>query len=413
MHTIVDVGSNTVRMNVYDVKDGKLKLLFSKKETVGLASYVRGQYMSAAGIEKVISVLEEFKDVLNNLNIHEMRVFATAALRNVKNSQEAVEEINRRTGLQVQVISGREEAELDFLGAAIESNIKKGLLVDIGGGSTELVAYKDGKIKSAVSIAKGSLNSYNKYVKGILPTKEERKSIKKDFVEKLEGLQAFEGKICVIIINTISLLGNHFAKTSGRNYLYFVKSAFFNNFTDNIFCLSDIAVYQSGLHAADGFLGKNGFRLANLDFRKLRRLLPEGIGRNPKSRGNHTSNELSIRCDDIIGCGSSKIHNNNRTAIKLITGNRIHNTVCASLFRVCRLNFNSGTDTCTHNNRLQSEIFDDCAGQRVHDRRHNGCYDHIIHIFPAIAFIFDHIQHEHPIFVGCTVDLRSHSKCVT
>ena len=60
MHTIVDVGSNTVRMNVYDVKDGKLKLLFSKKETVGLASYVRGQYMSAAGIEKVISVLEEF-----------------------------------------------------------------------------------------------------------------------------------------------------------------------------------------------------------------------------------------------------------------------------------------------------------------------------------------------------------------
>ena len=76
MQTIVDVGSNTVRMNVYDVKDGKLKLLFSKKETVGLASYVRGQYMSAAGIEKVISVLEEFKDVLNNLNIHEMRVFA-------------------------------------------------------------------------------------------------------------------------------------------------------------------------------------------------------------------------------------------------------------------------------------------------------------------------------------------------
>ena len=52
MHTIVDVGSNTVRMNVYDVKDGKLKLLFNKKETVGLASYVRGQYMSAAGIEK-------------------------------------------------------------------------------------------------------------------------------------------------------------------------------------------------------------------------------------------------------------------------------------------------------------------------------------------------------------------------
>ena len=193
MHAIVDVGSNTVRMNVYDVNDGKLKVLFSKKETVGLASYVRGQYMSGAGVERVIQVLTEFRAVLENLNIHEMHVFATAALRNVKNSQEAVEEINRRTGIQVQVISGREEAELDFMGAAIESNIKKGLLVDIGGGSTELVAYKDGGIISAVSIPKGSLNSYNKYVKGILPTKDERKAIKKDFVAKLDGLQAFEG----------------------------------------------------------------------------------------------------------------------------------------------------------------------------------------------------------------------------
>ncbi len=193
MHAIVDVGSNTVRMNVYDVNDGKLKVLFSKKETVGLASYVRGQYMSGAGVERVIQVLTEFRGVLDNLNIPEMHVFATAALRNVKNSQEAVEEINRRTGIQVQVISGREEAELDFMGAAIESNIKKGLLVDIGGGSTELVAYKDGSILSAVSIPKGSLNSYNKYVKGILPTKEERKAIKKDFVAKLDGLRAFEG----------------------------------------------------------------------------------------------------------------------------------------------------------------------------------------------------------------------------
>ena len=258
MYTIVDVGSNTVRMNVYDIRDKKLKLLFSKKETVGLASYVRGQYMSAAGIEKVISVLEEFRDVLNNLNIHEMHVFATAALRNVDNSQEAVEEINRRTGLQVQVISGREEAELDFLGAAIESNIKKGLLVDIGGGSTELVAYKDGRIRSAISIAKGSLNSYNKYVKGILPTKEERKNIKKDFVERLEGLQDFESKnkyklICGVggtVRAALKLDRLLFGKSAAENILpvshigYIIKSMESKNnrdkFLQNLSILLDV-----------------------------------------------------------------------------------------------------------------------------------------------------------------------------
>ncbi|MGM9540796.1 Ppx/GppA phosphatase family protein, partial [Anaerovibrio sp.] len=155
MYTIVDVGSNTIRMNVYDIKDDKLKILFTKKATAGLASFVKDKRMSAAGVDRVVEVLEDFKETLNNLNIPEMHVFATASLRNVENSQEAVAEIERRTGLFVQVLSGREEAELDFLGAAREANVKKGLLVDIGGGSTELVAYKDGKILSAVSIAKG------------------------------------------------------------------------------------------------------------------------------------------------------------------------------------------------------------------------------------------------------------------
>ncbi len=194
MYTIVDVGSNTVRMNVYDVKDNKLKILFSKKATVGLASYVKNGHMTPAGVDRLVEVLIEFKEVLHNLNIHEMHVFATASLRNVTNTQEAVDEVYRRTGLNVQIISGQEEAELDFLGAALESRIRKGLLVDIGGGSTELVAYKDGEMLSAVSIAKGSLNCYNKYVKGILPTREERKAIKKGFLNKLDGIDAFECK---------------------------------------------------------------------------------------------------------------------------------------------------------------------------------------------------------------------------
>lgn len=194
MYTIVDVGSNTIRMNVYDIKDDKLKILFTKKATAGLASFVKDKSMSAAGIDRVVEVLEDFKETLANLNIPEMHVFATASLRNVENSSEAVAEIERRTGVPVRVLSGREEAELDFLGAAREANVRKGLLVDIGGGSTELVAYKDGKILSAVSIAKGSLNSYNKYVKGILPTREERRLIRADFLKKLDGIKAFEGK---------------------------------------------------------------------------------------------------------------------------------------------------------------------------------------------------------------------------
>ena len=72
MYTIVDVGSNTIRMNVYDVKDDRLKVLFSKKATAGLASYVKNKKMTEAGIDKVVEVLAEFKETLDNLNICEM-----------------------------------------------------------------------------------------------------------------------------------------------------------------------------------------------------------------------------------------------------------------------------------------------------------------------------------------------------
>lgn len=189
MYTIVDVGSNTIRMNVYEVTDGKMRVLFSKKETAGLASYVRKGRMSVAGIDRLVGVLLEFKNVLENLHIYDMNVFATASLRNVSNTRECVDEVFRRTGIEICVISGQEEAELDFLGAAADSNMGKGLLTDIGGGSTELVIFRGEKILSAVSVDMGSLNAYNKFVEGILPTAEERKAIKREFMFKLADTQ--------------------------------------------------------------------------------------------------------------------------------------------------------------------------------------------------------------------------------
>lgn len=194
MNTIVDVGSNTVRMNVYDVKDDKLKILFTKKETVGLASYVKDGHMTAEGVERLADVLREFQETLANLGINEMHVFATASLRNASNSSQVMAEIDRRLGIKIQLLSGREEAELDYLGAARDTDMEAGLLIDIGGGSTELVAYDRGRIISAISIARGSLNTYNKYVSGILPTKDERRNIKAGFLKKLDEEDSFESE---------------------------------------------------------------------------------------------------------------------------------------------------------------------------------------------------------------------------
>ena len=185
MYAIVDVGSNTVRMNIYKLENDKFHLVMSKKEPVGLASYVRNGRMLPEGINRCVEILTEFKNLADDLEIKNFRVFATAALRNAKNSKAAVDEIVERSGADIEVISGEMEAEFDFIGASTATDMKSGLMVDIGGGSTELIIFKDGKMKNAVSIPMGSLNTYDKFVAQIIPTKAERKAIKKAVIKEI------------------------------------------------------------------------------------------------------------------------------------------------------------------------------------------------------------------------------------
>ena len=199
MYAIVDVGSNTVRLNIYKLEYGNLSLVLNKKESVGLASYVKNGQMMPSGINRVSQVLMDFKTLLEDLQIDNVHVFATAALRNAKNSKAAVAEVEKRAGIKVQVISGETEAELDFIGASHAVEVTDGLLVDIGGGSTELVPYKKGKIKEAVSIPLGSLNTHDKFVTGILPNKAERKAIKKAVLDEIAKFpEVAKGKYPII-----------------------------------------------------------------------------------------------------------------------------------------------------------------------------------------------------------------------
>ena len=189
MYAVIDVGSNTVRLNIYKLEYGRPVPVLSRKESVGLASYVKNGQMLPAGIQRVTEVLSSFKTLLDGLKIEQVQVFATAALRNAKNSEEAVREITKNSGMDIRVISGEMEAELDFIGAShAMSDMEHGILVDIGGGSTELVPYRDGKMLNAVSLPFGSLNTYDRFVSNILPTAKERKAIKKAVLEELKKL---------------------------------------------------------------------------------------------------------------------------------------------------------------------------------------------------------------------------------
>ena len=184
---IVDVGSNTIRLSIYHWEGQKFKLLMNKKEMAGLAGYIKNGLLSDSGILVACRVLAGFKALLRNFDIADLYVFGTASLRNIVNTEEALETIEAVTGIKVEVLSGADEAAFSFLGATVGGGAPgSGMLADVGGGSTELVAYRDGAITSGCSLPMGSLSLFTKHVSGLFPTKEERKAIRSDVREELE-----------------------------------------------------------------------------------------------------------------------------------------------------------------------------------------------------------------------------------
>ena len=187
LYGIVDIGSNTVRLNVYNCKDENISLIFSKKENLGLVFYIKKGILINEGVERLLVVLKEIKEILEYMKIEDYSFFATASLRNIENSIDVIKIIND-IGIEIDLLSGEEEGELSFYGSIQTINNNDGILIDLGGGSVEIVFFEDKKIKSGYSIPVGSLKMYNEYVSEILPNKEECTLIKKRTYTELDKL---------------------------------------------------------------------------------------------------------------------------------------------------------------------------------------------------------------------------------
>lgn len=201
MYGIIDIGSNTIRLVVYERNKGRIEQILNKKITAGLAGYINKNHeMRKRGVQVAIDSLQELKCVTDRLDLEGVAVFATAPLRNINNTDEVVQQIHETTGFEVKVLSGNEEAEYGFAGMRGENRLEDGLMMDIGGGSTELVAFRGDQTLYARSIPWGSLNLYREYVKNITPTEKEVQEIahlmKKQFEKVKLPEESSTGILC-------------------------------------------------------------------------------------------------------------------------------------------------------------------------------------------------------------------------
>ncbi len=184
---LIDIGSNTIRLVTYELEGTRATRLFSKKRMTGLADYVDAEMrLSAEGIDEACEAIAYLQRLCEKLGVEEVHPFATASLRNVANSKKAVKAIEKRTGLAIDLVSEKDEALLGYAAFLHDAPASDGGLVDIGGGSTEIVAFAGGVPKTALSLPIGSLKLFKRHVARILPGPGEVRAVKADVQAELD-----------------------------------------------------------------------------------------------------------------------------------------------------------------------------------------------------------------------------------
>lgn len=157
-NAIVDIGSNTIKIDIYD----GISSIFNKTLPIGLIKYIENGIMTDDGITELIATLDTFRLITEAFNCDRKYYIATASLRNIKNQADVIDIVYQRMGIAIEIISGHDEAQYSYEGLRynIGSDIHTGIMIDMGGGSTEILGFRDGKVCDVISLPFGCLKLY-------------------------------------------------------------------------------------------------------------------------------------------------------------------------------------------------------------------------------------------------------------
>jgi exopolyphosphatase/guanosine-5'-triphosphate,3'-diphosphate pyrophosphatase len=170
---VVDIGSNSTRLLVADVEDGRVTELQRESIVTRLGDGVDATgTLGAEPQQRVFSALDAFAEAIERLGATVRRVVMTSAVRDASNGAEFAETVRSRYGLEGSTLTGDEEARLSFLGATAARDDSHPLLViDIGGGSTEMIVGARGAVDFHVSTQVGVVRHSERHLDSDPPTR--------------------------------------------------------------------------------------------------------------------------------------------------------------------------------------------------------------------------------------------------
>lgn len=164
----VDIGSNSVRLKIARLQAGRLRPLHEDREVTRLGEGVFSSgFLTPESMAETVKVLRRFHRSTQQIVTDSVRVVATSALRDARNSQAFMEWVRSATGWKVEIVSGLEEARLIHLGLISGTRVDRvpALMMDLGGGSCELTVSHRGHIRDAVSLPLGAVRLSNEFLR--------------------------------------------------------------------------------------------------------------------------------------------------------------------------------------------------------------------------------------------------------
>ncbi len=155
---VIDIGSNSVRLVVYDGTSRNPIPIFNEKVLAGLGRNIGSTgRLDEEGMRRALAELERFRKICDGLSVRRIEAVATAAVRDATNGPDFVSRSRDRCGVPIRVLSGKDEGQLTASGVLCGIPDAHGLASDLGGGSLELVPLQNGYIQEGTTLPLGAL----------------------------------------------------------------------------------------------------------------------------------------------------------------------------------------------------------------------------------------------------------------
>lgn len=155
---VIDIGSNSVRLVVYESMSRSLVSVFNEKALCGLGREVQSTGLLAPdAVAKALTSLRRFRALCRIQKVGRVHAIATAACRDATNGPDFIAKAERICGTRIEILSGPREAKLSALGVISGIHAPDGIVGDLGGGSLELIDVRGNRVRNGVTLPLGSL----------------------------------------------------------------------------------------------------------------------------------------------------------------------------------------------------------------------------------------------------------------